>query len=181
MEKEFESKGLISKKQFNMLLETLEIIEVRNQINSYLDTHGEFFKNHKSALRLRKINDTYHFSLKRQDTNGCTEWNQQISENVYHRILTDRSIDLAQFDCPATKKLANLEIIEIATTRYVCRYHNTTIELDITKFNQTTDFEIEIEAIDMETANQLMRELVTEYDLVIKKSYPKIARYHLYN
>lgn len=181
MEREFESKGLISEEQFKELLIHLNPNEIREQKNIYLDTVDGYFKRDNSALRLRVINGKYIFSLKRQDVDGCTEWNQPLTKEKMMSITESKSVNLQDFNCPQNDILENLIIIEISTTRYVCDFKGNTIELDQTTFNNTVDYEIEVEAEDLQTADQIMRNLRSEFSLDIKKSYPKIARYYLYN
>lgn len=181
MEREFESKGLISKIDFDRLVESLDVIQIRNQSNVYIDTKDGFFKQDSSALRLRIIDGEYIFSLKRQDIDGATEWNQDITKDVYNNIINSKAIDLSQYSCPQENTLTNLELVSITTKRYVCQYNEFSIELDETTFNSTIDYEIEIEADSLGTAILVMNNLALEYDLTIKKSYPKIARYFMYN
>lgn len=181
MEREFEAKGLISEKEFEHLIENLDIIEVREQQNTYLDTADQFFKSKDSALRLRIINDKYIFSLKRQDNDGATEWNDDISKEQLEQIINTKSIDLTSYDCPYNQTLTDLQIVTIITKRYVCKFEGSIIELDMTTFGDVTDYELEIESTNLEIAQRLMNNLVYHFDLDIKKSYPKIARYFMYN
>lgn len=181
MEHEYEAKALISEEHFNYLLKTLEPIDSLNQSNTYLDTQDGFFKNKKSALRLRQINDELIFSLKAQTEDGACEWNCKLSKLEYQQILQSKSIDLSKFDCPFNEYLTDLNVITIFTTRYRFKYMNHIIELDKTRFDKTVDFEIEIESNDIKTANHILLHLVKEFNLDMKKSYPKIARYFMYN
>lgn len=181
MEREFESKGLITEDEFKKLLENLQQVEIKEQTNTYLDTNDGFFKNENSALRLRIINGQYIFSLKRQDDDGAIEWNQPITKDEYTSICNSKSIDLSIYKCPQNEMLSNLELHTISTTRYVCEYQNTIIELDQTDFGMVIDFEIEIEAESEMAASVTLQQLAEEYNLDIKKSYPKIARYFMYN
>lgn len=181
MEREFETKGLITKADFEMLTENLKVLAIREQSNTYLDTNEGFFKKDSSALRLRIIDGQYIFSLKRQDVDGASEWNQTLTASQYDEIIKSQAIDLSLFDCPHNDYLSNLNIVSINTTRYVCKYHEHTIELDATTFNTTIDYELEIEAESLTTASQIMSQITHEYNLDIKKSYPKIARYFMYN
>ncbi len=181
MEREFESKGLITKADFKKLLENLITIEIKHQRNTYLDTNDGFFKQQNSALRLRIINDEYIFSLKRKDNDGATEWNQTITKQEYDKICESKSIDLSLYKCPQNEILSDLNIDTITTTRYVCKYQEVIVELDQTDFGMTVDFEIEIEAKSEQLADDYLKQLATEFKLDIKKSYPKIARYFMYN
>ncbi len=181
MEREFEAKQLISETQFNLLISNLNPNEVRNQTNIYLDTIDSYFKRQNSALRLRNIDGQLIFSLKRQDSDGATEWNQPLTNATWDTIISSKQIDLSDYNCPQNDLLTNLQLVEIETTRYVCSYNELMIELDKTRFNQTVDFEIEIEAKNLQTASDTMQKLITDFDLDVKKSYPKIARYFMYN
>ncbi len=181
MEREFESKGLLSKDQFELLISSLKVIETREQVNTYIDTADGFFKSKTSALRLRIINGQYIFSLKRQDADGATEWNCQFTKAEYDQTIAPREIDLAAYNCPYDQRLTELELVTISTTRYVCEYRDSIIELDATSFGTVTDYELEIEAEDLTTASKIAQNLATEYQLDIKKSHPKIARFYMYN
>ncbi len=181
MEREFEAKGLISEKEFKHLIENLDIIEVRNQQNTYLDTGDQFFKSKNSALRLRIINGKYIFSLKRQDKDGATEWNDVLSKEQFEQIINNKTIDLSLYDCPYNETLIDLQIVTIVTKRYVCKFEGSIIELDMTTFGDVSDYELEIESTNLKIAHRLMHDLVSHFNLDIKKSYPKIARYFLYN
>ncbi len=181
MEREFEAKGLISQKDFEKLVDNLEINEIRQQQNTYIDTKDGFFKSQMCALRLRIIDGKYIFSLKRQDTDGATEWNDELSELQFNQIISTASINLSTFKCPYNEVLDNLQIVTISTKRYVCNVNGYSIELDVTTFGDTIDYEIEIESENLIQAEKIMDTLVKEYSLDIKKSYPKIARYFMYN
>lgn len=180
MEYEFEAKALISKQEFALLLNNLQQCQVNNQINNYLDTKSETLRTSKQALRLRKINDTHILSLKEQAQTGAIEYNTDISPQQYAHILDSQCVDSSQFNLPFSTMLTDLTIVQITTTRYICKYKHSQIELDMSDFGSTIDYEIEIEAENMEVANQLLAELQAEFDLNLKKSYPKIARFYQY-
>lgn len=181
MEREFETKGLITKTEYEMLISNLQVITKHEQSNAYLDTADHFFQNQASALRLRIIDGQYIFSLKRQDSDGASEWNRPLTSNEYNDIIHTRAIDLSKYNCPHTDYLQDLQLVMINTTRYVCQYHDHLIELDATSFGDIIDYELEIEADSLITASQIMEKIRTEFNLDIKKSYPKIARYFMYN
>ncbi len=180
MEREFETKGLITKKDYDMLINSLEVVKCQNQINNYLDTDDNFFKTQNCALRLRHIDDTLVFSLKRSDNDGATEWNTKLNKYEYEQIIKNKAIDLRQFDCPFNAVLHNLSLITIKTTRIICMYKGQKIELDYTNFGTFVDYEIEIESDSLINATMILNQLITDFNLTIKKSYPKIARYHMY-
>ncbi|WOO87923.1 CYTH domain-containing protein [Mollicutes bacterium LVI A0039] len=180
MEREFEAKGLVSEQLFYKLIRSLNVVEIKEQSNTYIDSDN-FFKNQNCALRLRIIAGQHIFSLKRKDSDGATEWNQPITAEEYKSIIAKHQINLADYNCPYDQVLTNTENITIQTTRYVCEYQGTIVELDQTTFGNTVDFEIEIETESLETSQTIMNNLCDEFGIVIKKSYPKIARYFMYN
>ncbi len=181
MEREYEAKGLITKSEFENLISSLKIVEVKEQQNTYVDTSCGFFKSKDSALRLRIINGEYIFSLKQQNADGATEWNEQITQLQFDTILKDKAINLEHFKCPYNQQLDNLNLITITTKRYVCLYQKNIIELDMTTFKNTIDYEIEVESDNLTNASMIVKNLASTFDLNIKKSYPKIARYFMYN
>lgn len=180
MEREYESKALISKQDFVQLLASLQLLETKQQVNTYVDTE-DFFKSKSSALRLRLINNQYIFSLKQQDVEGMIEWNQIISVDDYNQIIESKTIDLSKYDCPYDQVLNNLEVVTIETTRHLCIFEDITIELDQTTFNQFIDYEIEIEAESIAISSMYLDRVIKKYGIDAKKSHPKIARYFMYN
>lgn len=181
MEYEYEAKSLICKSQFEKLITTLDIVGIKSQENNYLDTEDGFFRQNSSALRIRNIDDQYIFSLKMKTANGAKEWNSPLTKLQYNQLLEQKSIDLRHFDCPFDNYLPSLRLITIVTKRYVCKYQNQLIELDHTHFNQVQDFEVEVEANSIDEANHILNQLLNEFEVKYKKSYPKIARYYMYN
>lgn len=177
---EFEAKGLIDSRQFDYLLSNLPVVKHKVQVNNYLDTSEGFFKNQSSALRLRKIDDEYIFSLKMAEYDGAVEYNQHITQSQYINILQSKVIDLSLFDCPFTNNLTDLQLVTLTTDRFVCTYKDCDVELDKTNFGHMFDYEIEIESTSMSRASHYLQQVAQEFDLSIKKSYPKIARYYSY-
>lgn len=181
MEREFEAKGLLTKQDFEKLLNDLTITEIKHQTNTYVDSQDNFFKSKNSALRLRIINGEYIFSLKQKDSDGATEWNSELTEKEYSNICSTKQIDLSRYECPYNHILSDLNIITISTKRYVCEYNDFIIELDETNFGNISDYEIEIEATSLKVANSTLQEITKKYNLTINSSKPKIARYFDYN
>ncbi len=181
MQIEYEAKGLIEKEQYEHLKNSLNISKKREQTNYYFETEDNFFRNHNTALRVRVIDDEYILMYKVRTDNGNEEYDVIIDQQTFAQLQQTRAIDLRQYALPLNIQLSNLNIIKMHTTRLVANHNGATIELDKTDFGVKTDYEIEIEATSMDIANAHMSALNDEFNLCIKKSYPKIARFYMYN
>lgn len=181
MEMEYEAKALIDEKQFEELLKTLPISQVKEQTNVYFETKDEYFKQRNSALRMRSVNDTFKLMLKVREEHGNEEYNFPITRQEYSHAVMTGKVDLSKFKLPFGLELSSFETITMHTTRYVCIWNHHTIEIDKTEMGLVTDFEIEVEAESMDQANDIMASFCKHFNLRIKKSYPKIARYYMYN
>ncbi len=181
MEYEYETKALISKEDFYALIKTLDVITIKNQSNTYLETKDNFFKSKMCALRLRVINNQYIISLKCSTCDTNKEWNKSISQATYKSILANRTIDLSLLNCPFKQIVEIDNLITIHTKRYVCLFKTNHIELDETNFNNTVDYEIEVEDDSTKKSQEIFTQLIKEYNITYYQSDAKIARYFKYN
>lgn len=179
MNYEYEAKALINIDDYNKLLSQYEINSSIYQVNTYFETKDNWFREHKSALRIRKIgSNPAILTLKIQIEDGNEEYDYELSQNQYTKLM-DNLIP-PNFTFPITIPKLDQKVV-ISTTRKVFTYLKHNIELDESNFNGTTDYEIEIEANSISIANDIMDTLAQENKITINSSCPKIARYFKYN
>ena len=178
---EYEAKCLIEESDYETILKSLSLSNTHIQTNHYLETENNDLKNNNLALRIRLKNKKFELTLKQKIKTGNIENNIDIDFELANYILSTKKIpeelcavlglDFNFFDSIST----------IVTTRTTFDFENIIVELDKSTFNEKTDFEIEIEADNIEIANHKMELLLNKFDINFKKSMPKIARFHLYN
>lgn len=177
---ECEAKGLISQNDFEKILKNNEVDKIINQTNYYFDNNDQL-KNLHMALRIREKNNSYEITTKKQTKNGMIETNIPITKEVLKLILSTHCIEddlVSKLNLPFSEFNT---IKEIKTKRYVILFNNYHIEVDKSTFKDTIDYEIEVEAKNLEIANLALNDFCKENDISIKPSQAKIARYDLYN
>jgi uncharacterized protein YjbK len=177
---EHEAKALINETEFINLMNKLNPNLKASQVNYYFETRDQYFKNNRSALRVRVIDKNYQLTLKINNGDHNIEHNFDIDYLIFdkminqgqlpHEILTILNLNLVLF-----------QVFVIETNRYVYPYQNHMIELDHSKFLNTIDFELEVEAESLSIANDILNAFCNEHNLNPLPSRAKIARYFEYN
>ncbi len=179
MNYEFEAKALISQSDYQQIISHNQIINTVVQTNTYFETDDNWFKNNHSALRVRKIAEKPAIlTLKTAIEGGNIEYDYQLNDQELKELTISHILPQANF--PITIPTITSQIT-MKTTRSVFEYQNHMIEVDCTNFNGFIDYEIEIEASNLATAETIMNDLAAKYDLKLRTSAPKIARYFIYN
>ncbi len=176
---EHEAKSLISREEFNYLIERYKLNQPIIQTNIYLETNNMYYKKQGGALRIRSYDDLkYELTLKIKNDRSNEEYNYPISELEYN-IIKD-SLELPDYDYPMVMFKPENKYQTI-TKRYKLAYDNYMIEIDETDFDGVIDYEIEIEAESIAKADALMTKFLKEENINYKQSMPKIARYFKYH
>ena len=99
---ERELKILITKEQFEELLNSYDFNKPIIQVNTYYDTNDRKIKNNKGALRIRKIDDKNIFTLKiRKDEITHLEYEKEINTDDLQDIKDPQILEwLDRFDIP---------------------------------------------------------------------------------
>ncbi len=180
MQFEHEAKSLISKLEFEKLLKKYNLNQYIHQENIYFESIDNYFKNNNSALRIRNYNNLrYELTIKIKDQNMTNqEYNYPLTKAQFDQIKN--TYKLPEYDYPFLIPTLT-SCVSTATKRYQLPYAGHLVELDYTIFNQSSDYEIEVEAKSADIASRIMNEFLAENSLTFSKSMPKIARYFLYN
>ncbi len=184
-EQEYEVKSLLNEVEFNSVINKYRSKKVK-QINFYLESQEDIFKKNKSVLRIRKTNRNYRLTLKQKTNDGAVEYHRKLSQVDYNKIIKNKRINLVDYNFNFNNKInkintiTNLKIIKIKTIRYKTSYNNCLVFLDHTFFINKVDFELEVEANSLKTADITLIKFCQENKINIKKSNPKIARFFQY-
>lgn len=177
---EFEAKCLIDQDSYNNIINNENIISSVTQTNYYFDNNDQLKNNHQ-ALRIRVKDHDYELTLKTKTANGNIETNINIDEEVFNQAITSHTLDQKLCDELQIDICIFNSLKVIKTTRSSFNFLDHIVELDFNTFNQTHDYEIEIESTSLELANQTLESLLDKYKITKQTSAPKIARYDWYN
>lgn len=150
------------------------------QINYYFETKDQYFKNSNSALRVRIIDDSIELTLKIKTSDGSIEHNFIIEDSIFNDMMSAFTVPNQLLDLIHDDIIID-QIIKIETTRSVISFRDYKVEVDLTNFGTTIDYEIEVEAETMCKAQEILDIFLSDNDIVFTNSSPKIARYFKYN
>ena len=181
---EIEFKNLLTKVEYENLLQTFNVKEkdVVMQSNHYFDTPEFDLKNLGSALRIREKRNNLELTLKQPAAVGILETTQHLSVNEFQA-----AIQLQIF--PKGIVQERLEQLNIAFNKIVYFGSLTTkraefpykvglLVLDHSFYLKKEDYEIEYEVEDFQTGQLVFQELLKQYDIPIRKTQNKIARFY---
>jgi uncharacterized protein YjbK len=181
---EIEFKNLLTKVEYENLLKTFNVKEkdVVMQSNHYFDTPEFDLKNLGSALRIREKRNNLELTLKQPAAVGLLETTQHLSVNEFQA-----AIQLQIF--PKGIVQERLEQLKIAFNKIVYFGSLTTkraefpykvglLVLDHSFYLKKEDYEIEYEVEDFQTGQLVFQELLKQYDIPIRKTQNKIARFY---
>lgn len=140
IEKEY--KVLVTKQQFEKLLSGYNNITFNEQVNTYYDTLKFDIRNMMGAMRIRKINNTFLFTLKIQEGKQLLEFEKEVEDSSVSTLQQKEIVDLlSSYDIYGPFR----EITKLTTKRAI--YHNGFAEIcfDINSYNGKCDYEIEYE------------------------------------
>lgn len=184
IEREF--KTLLTQSQYQQLFEhfQLESQQAVVQTNHYYDTQDSQFKSLDAALRLRVFQDqTSEWTLKQQlndiDSLELTQHNQEaivsIPTNISPSLIHSQEIQnfinknhIPWEDIRPTQRLK--------TTRYYIESEEGLYALDATEFNSVTDYELELEADNIDKGLSQFNTLLNQYGIEYQQADTKLAR-----
>ena len=166
---EIEAKVLLTKEQYSLVVSYLHLERYKKikQTNHYIDSTSRVLKDNDFALRIREKDD-FVLTLKTPLSEGLLEKNQTLSWREYD-ALEDQGVfpvgniksflELCGFNTRELKVLASL-----TTHRIEFEYEDGLVCLDENiygKNEKIVDYELEIEAISMERAEELIKNLLS--------------------
>ncbi|MCD8204814.1 MAG: CYTH domain-containing protein [Coprobacillus sp.] len=176
-------------------IETRTFISEQNYINitaSFLraDSHLEFFdvanyyiddasftlESNKCYLRIRNEKNTLELTLKKYISDSeCVEISDNISETDFSLITESHILPAGEVSDALSEmglnKLTFIKVGEMQTKRLELEREDYKIILDSNKYNEKSDYNLEVEAIDKELASTTLERLAEEYHFKISKNY----------
>ena len=179
---EIEYKNLLTKDEFNLLLENLPFPkESQTQINYYFETADLALQSQSAALRIRQKNEVYQLTLKEPHPEGLLETHDFLTEKEAFSWLHGNIIEKAH----VIKQLKKLHIPyeellyfgKLTTERREVNYKNVLIVLDISSYNGQVDYEFELEAPSRKIGIEIFNDLLQKNAITIKQTPNKIERF----
>ena len=152
---ERELKILVSKEQFQKILNSYEFKKPIIQTNTYYDTNDQKIKHMNGALRIRTIENTHIFTLKiKKDSITHYEYEKEIQATNINEIKDPEVLNwIKEYDIP------------------------TNICADITSYENHIDYELEYEYIDNHDGISFFNHILNKINMKYEKNCPsKIAR-----
>lgn len=177
---ERELKILVSKEEYEKLLNSYTFSNPWKQTNTYYDTEDGYIKQKKGAMRIRKIGDKHIFTLKiRTDSITHIELEKEIDCDSIQDIKDKEILDwLKEYEIPMNVR----PIISFTTTRQVVELEDAELCADHTDYGNHSDYEIEYEYKTnhdgIKAFNEILESIHIQYT---KNCSSKIARAFDYN
>jgi uncharacterized protein YjbK len=181
---EIEFKNLLTKVEYENLLKTFNVEDkdIVKQSNHYFDTPNFSLKDLGSALRIREKKNSFELTLKQPANVGLLETTQHLSSNEFEAAIKQQIFPegivqerLEQLDIAFT----NIVYFGFLTTkRAEFPYKEGLLVLDHSFYLEKEDYEIEYEVEDFQTGQLVFQELLKQYDIPIRKTQNKIARFY---
>ncbi|MGY3725244.1 Uncharacterized protein YjbK [Granulicatella balaenopterae] len=184
IEKEF--KNLLTKEEYTHLLANYEkqLTHHVTQINSYFDFQ-DMLKNHKCALRIRMIEDCDYGEVTLKIPKSLVE----VIE-INERFLPEQLqvwIDKKELPLPKSiQEALQKEGIPLTTAYMIANLKtirkeghlndDTLLVLDHSFYNNTEDFELEMEVKDLSNGEKLFKKILDEHSIIPRKTASKIKR-----
>ena len=179
---EFEKRVMLSIEQYQALYEyaqTLANKESMVLVNHYFDDEDLSLRKAHKMLRIRNINnDEYELTLKVKGDNGDLEINHPLSNKEVNELLHS-------FKCPNTeinnylKETTSKEIKYITTLkteRIEAHIDNYLFVLDKNHYSDIVDYDLEIEANDIEVAEQMIKKYCSTFGMQYDEHYKSKSR-----
>ncbi|MFJ7735911.1 CYTH domain-containing protein [Lysinibacillus sp. NPDC097287] len=181
---EIEFKNLLTKQQYEQLLEKFQIPKdaIHRQTNHYFDTPENSLRNLKSGLRIRQIANYFECTLKEKSAeHSHLETTDEITEEQAKNMLQGKGF----FATEVAKRLDlhNIPIDKLTvfgsltTDRVEIPYKEGLLVFDHSYYLQCDDYEVEYESNDVKKGNIIFDEFLHQYGIEKQKTDKKIARF----
>jgi uncharacterized protein YjbK len=181
---EIEFKNLLTKVEYDNLLKTFNVKEkdIVMQSNHYFDTPEFALKNLGSALRIREKKNNYELTLKQPAAVGLLETTQLLSANEFKAAIQQQIFPkgIVQERIEQLKIAFNKIVYfgSLTTKRAEFPYKEGLLVLDHSFYLNKEDYEIEYEVEDFQSGQLVFQGLLKQYEIPIRKTQNKIARFY---
>lgn len=179
---EIEFKNLLTEEEFKQLLDHLPFPKKgKKQVNHYFETKDFQLASHHSALRIREKNGTYQLTLKEPHEEGLLETHDQLTKEEAESWMQGKII----FKPHTAKQLKAIGISpkdlvyygKLATVRRETTYRDVFIVLDYSTYNNTEDYELELEADERSKGENIFHSILKQFNIPKRNTPNKIQRF----
>lgn len=170
---EIEAKVLLSKKDYQKLLENLPFGEkVKIQKNYFLDSTDRVMKKYGMTMRLRQREGQNKLTMKAPLAEGLLDKSQALSEseaesliqnNLFPRGDIQDFLDILHIDVSKFRILA-----ELTTERRECSYDGFEINISKNIYSDSVDYELECDSDSVNNSQNTLREICDRYHIEYK-------------
>jgi uncharacterized protein YjbK len=181
---EIEFKNLLTKVEYENLLKTFNVKEkdIVMQSNHYFDTPEFALKNLGSALRIREKKNNFELTLKQPAAVGLLETTQLLSAKEFKAAIQQQIFPkgIVQERIEQLKIAFNKIVYfgSLTTKRAEYPYKEGLLVLDHSFYLNKEDYEIEFEVEDFQSGQLVFQGLLKQYEIPIRKTQNKIARFY---
>ena len=169
---EIEAKVLLSKKDYEKLLESITFDpKVKKQENFFLDSKERELKKYNIMVRLRK-RDGYKLTLKAPLSEGLLEKNQKINETDAQKLIEKNVFpqgEIYDFLEMLHINISQLKILaSLATERQETTFNGYPINISKNTYGKKVDYELEADSDSRQKSEGIIKDICSKYDIKFK-------------
>lgn len=165
IEKEY--KILVTKEDFYTLLKKYPEAVFKEQINTYYDTKNMDIRKAHGAMRIRRCDDCFIFTLKMHSKEGLLEFEKEVKENSA-AVFLDSEIQALLSSYGISGSIHPLTTL--TTQRAMIKTGLAELCFDISTYNGFTDYEIEYEYKQEHDGLRVFNEILQAVHLTYEKN-----------
>lgn len=182
---EIEFKNLLTQAEFELLMKKFNVTpkDFISQENYYFDTVNFSLKAKQSALRIRKKQDKYIFTLKQPHEQGLLETHQLLTEDQAFTFLNSDAIKMVDGNVKDAIALMGINPDDLQylgvlkTDRIEIKDSENIIVLDHSFYLNQDDYELEYEVKDPVTGKEKFLEILKQNNIPLRTTNNKIQRF----
>lgn len=175
---EVEFKTLLTKEEYERLIEKFGDSHTDIQTNHYFDTPRFSLKALESSLRVRE-RDALELTLKKKKGYATQEYTLPITEEIFESIKANGEVPDSELKSELSPLIGSQKLINflsLSTKRTYTQYKKGILFLDKSTFCGETDYELEYEARNYLDGKKEFIELINDLQIQYKKSEKKVQR-----
>lgn len=175
--KEFESRIMLTNDEYLSIVSFYMKINPHqtfiNNLNIYFDSDDLFLKNNHTTLRIRIINGLkYELTVKIKGENGDTEINDDISRANADLLINKSIFPEGEVKNYLSKLSLSLNcyhrIASLTNIRLEIQNNNHLLVIDKNTYGNNVDYDLEIEAENINTANTVLNDYIKKFNLSLE-------------
>jgi uncharacterized protein YjbK len=175
---EVEFKTLLSKEEYERLMDQFKGNRMDLQTNHYFDTSRFSLKALDASLRVRG-RESLELTLKRKKGYIIQEFNLPINKEIFEEIKTTGVLPEGELKNELSNLIGEQKInnfLSLSTLRMFFAYNNGVLFIDKSQYLGITDYELEYEAKSYHAGKKEFVQIINELGIQYRKSEKKVRR-----